>query len=56
VTPAPTVDLGPLISTIYEEFLAQYGDPELAAVATAAVVTDYLTNGRRDAEENYDVA
>ncbi|MFN7144483.1 MAG: hypothetical protein ACK4YP_11945 [Myxococcota bacterium] len=36
-------NLGELISTIYEEFLAQYGDEELASVATAAVINDLLS-------------
>jgi hypothetical protein len=35
--------LGELISTVYEEFLARYGDEELASVATAAVINDLLT-------------
>lgn len=34
--------LGELISTIYEEFLAMYGDEELASVAAAAVINDML--------------
>jgi hypothetical protein len=36
-------NLGDLISTIYAEFLALYGDEELASVATAAVINDMLT-------------
>lgn len=35
--------LGDLISTLYAQFLAQYGDEELASVATAAVVNDLLS-------------
>ncbi len=35
-------DLGELISSFYEHFLAMYGDEELAAVATAAVINDLL--------------
>lgn len=38
-----TSTLGELIHLVYEEFLAQYGDAELASVATAAVVNDWLT-------------
>ncbi|MEK7105289.1 MAG: hypothetical protein AAB865_01225 [Patescibacteria group bacterium] len=34
--------LGELISTVYEEFLAHYEDEELASVATAAVINDWL--------------
>ncbi len=43
--------LGELINLVYEELLVQYGDPELASVATAAVVNDWLTapaNHKRD--------
>jgi hypothetical protein len=39
-------NLGELISTIYEEFLATYGDEELASVATAAVINDLLSATR----------
>lgn len=35
--------LGDLISLFYEEFLAMYGDEELASVATAAVINDLLS-------------
>ena len=38
-----TTTLGDLISTLYAQFLAQYGDEELASVATAAVVNDLLS-------------
>lgn len=48
-------NLGDLLSTLYANFLTKYGDPDLAAVATAAVINDLLTTGRRDAEE-YDDA
>lgn len=34
--------LGDLISIVYQEFLSQYGDAELAATATAASVNDML--------------
>lgn len=34
--------LGEMIAEIYAEFLALYGDEELASVATAAVVNDML--------------
>jgi hypothetical protein len=49
-------NLGDLITTIYAEFLAQYGDEEIASVATAAVINDLLTHGRRDAGEECDDA
>jgi hypothetical protein len=48
---AMNTNLGELISTIYEQFLVQYGDEELASVATAAVINDLLaTTGPRRAE------
>ncbi len=34
--------LGELISVIYEEYLALYGDEDLASVAAAATVNDLL--------------
>lgn len=37
-----TLSLGDVIDRVYREFLANYGDEELAAVATAAVVNDML--------------
>lgn len=36
--------LGELISALYEEFLAVYGDPELASLATAASVNELLAD------------
>lgn len=41
--------IGDLVSDIYAHFLALYGDAELAAVATAAVVNDILTNDPKEA-------
>lgn len=38
-------ELGELISTIYNGFLALYGDADLASVATAAVINDLLSAG-----------
>lgn len=35
--------IGELITTLYENFLGEYGDAELASVATAAVINDLLT-------------
>jgi hypothetical protein len=46
-----TTTLGDLISTLYEQFLAKYGDAELASVATAAVVNDLLSRPRPVKEE-----
>lgn len=45
-------NLGELISAIYEEFLAQYGDEELASVATAAVINDLLSSSGARAEQD----
>jgi hypothetical protein len=38
-----STSLGELIQQVYAEFLARYGDEELASVATAAVVNDLLS-------------
>jgi hypothetical protein len=40
--------LGDLISVLYDEFLAAYGDEDLAAVAAAATVNEWLANSARD--------
>jgi hypothetical protein len=45
-------NLGELISTIYEEFLARYGDEELASVATAAVINDLLSGAGTRSEQD----
>jgi hypothetical protein len=52
-----TIDttLGDLISLFYEEFIEVYGDPELAAVATAAVINDMLAETRPE-EQLYEQA
>jgi hypothetical protein len=34
--------LGDLISTLYDEFFAVYGDEDMTAVAVAATVNDWL--------------
>lgn len=36
--------LGDLISVLYDEFLAMYGDEELASVAVAATINDLLAD------------
>jgi hypothetical protein len=41
--------LGDLISVLYDEFLAVYGDEDMAAVAVAATVNDWLGKGQVDA-------
>jgi len=38
------LSLGALISTVYEQFMSLYGDPDAASVATAAVINDMLTD------------
>lgn len=45
-----TSTLGDLISTCYAEFLAMYGDEELASLATAALVNDLLQEQDAQAE------
>ena len=36
-------NIGELISLFYQEFLALYGDEELASIAAATVITDLLS-------------
>lgn len=43
--------LGDLIAAVYDTMLAEYGDPELASVATAAVVNDLLSRAAEAEEE-----
>ena len=40
-----TTTLGELISVLYDEYLAIYGDEDLASVAAAATINDILTEG-----------
>jgi hypothetical protein len=42
MTQTTTVSLADLITTIYDEYLALYGDKELASVAAAATINDIL--------------
>ena len=42
-----TMNLGDLISLIYEEYLSTYGDEDLASVATAATINDILSERAR---------
>lgn len=49
-----TTTLGDLVALFYEEFLALYGDEELASVATAATINEILADQPKrplDAEE-----
>lgn len=48
--------LGELIHLFYEEYLALYGDPELAAVAAAASVNDLLTGRLQALASEFDAA
>ena len=43
--------LGDLISIVYQEFMAQYDDPELAATATAASINDMLLAASRPGQQ-----
>jgi hypothetical protein len=43
--------LGELIAVFYEEFLAAYGDEDLAAVATAASINEMLAQDPADIRE-----
>lgn len=40
---APSRTVGDLLALLYDRFLAEYGDEELASVATAAVLNDLLS-------------
>ena len=43
MTTLPTTNLGELITLFYEEYLALYGDENVAAVAAAATINDLIT-------------
>lgn len=38
--------LGDLVAAVYETLMEEYGDPELASVATAAIVHDMVLRQR----------
>jgi hypothetical protein len=40
-----TPSLGELITLLYDEYMAIYGDEDLASVATAATINDLLMDG-----------
>jgi hypothetical protein len=44
-------NLGDLIATLYDEFLAVYQDEELASLATAATVNDLLATAAGSSSE-----
>ena len=41
-TTQATTTLGDLITVLYDEFMAAYGDEDLASVAVAATINDML--------------
>jgi hypothetical protein len=49
MAPKTQTTLGDLISTLYDEFYAVYGDEDMAAVAVAATVNDWLGKGSVEA-------
>jgi hypothetical protein len=52
---AETVSLGDLIALFFEEFLALYGDEDLASVAAAATINELLAT-QKGSLENAEVA
>lgn len=48
--------LGDLISLFYEEYFALYGDEELASVAAAATINEFLNTQRKEAAGDKDNA
>ena len=42
-------NLGELISLFYDEYLALYGDPDVASVAAAATINDLLAGREEEA-------
>jgi hypothetical protein len=48
--------LGELVAAFYQEFLALYGDPELASVATASIINDMLSDEALPDEQLSNVA
>lgn len=51
MTTTINTNLGELITQFYGEFLAMYGDEELASVATAAVINDLLVQASASSQE-----
>jgi len=46
------ITLGDLIALFYEEYLALYGDEELASVAAAATINELLGEFESESEES----
>ena len=51
-----TVSLGDLVALFYEEYLALYGDEELAAAAAAATINDLLAEHPDEAGDDAEEA
>ena len=51
MNPTIQTNLGDLITVLYEEFLAAYGDEDLAAVATAASINEMLIEAPAELRE-----
>ena len=47
-------NLGELITLFYDEYLALYGDPDVASVAAAATINDLLISAQ-ETEDEYEV-
>lgn len=50
------LDLGTLITALYDEYLDIYQDEDLAAVATAATIQELLAESARGDEEEEEAA
>ncbi len=53
---ATKLNLGDLINLFYEEYLALYGDEDIASVAAAATINDILSDRAASAETAQDEA
>jgi hypothetical protein len=53
---ATQLNLGDLINLFYEEYLALYGDEDIASVAAAATINDILSDRSSGASANRDEA
>lgn len=53
---ATQLNLGDLINLFYEEYLALYGDEDIASVAAAATINDILSERSAAGEDRQDEA
>ncbi len=53
---ATKLNLGDLINLFYEEYLALYGDEDIASVAAAATINDILSDRTGHADSKQDEA